>query len=85
MARYFAICEPHRRAPAEAKLPAEGTLQPPPAFHPGCTLRDYQCVSFDWMVRNMRRRRNVILGDEMVRRLAHWACLAPRSTRLPQY
>jgi hypothetical protein len=65
VARYEAIMAPHRRAPAEAKLPAEGTLVLPPTFKPGCTLRDYQCVSFDWMVRNMRRKRNVILGDEM--------------------
>jgi len=65
VARFEAIMAPHRRAPAEAKLPAEGTLVAPPQFKPGCTLRDYQCVSFDWMVRNMRRKRNVILGDEM--------------------
>ena len=84
VARYYAISEPHRRAPAEAKLPAEGTLQPPPVFRPGCNLRDYQCVSFDWMVRNMRRRRNVILGDEMVRLRSPegGACCAPRSRRI---
>ena len=65
VARFEAIMEPHRRAPAEARLPPDGTLVAPPQFKPGCTLRDYQCVSFDWMVRNMRRKRNVILGDEM--------------------
>ena len=65
VARFAAISSPHRRAPAEARMPPEGTLVAPPPFRPGCALRDYQCVSFDWMVRNMRRRRNVILGDEM--------------------
>jgi hypothetical protein len=65
VARFAAICAPVRAPAHEAKLPAGDALVPPPPFSAGCALRDYQCVSFDWMVRNQRRRRNVILGDEM--------------------
>lgn len=28
-------------------------------------LRDYQVTSFEWMVSNLKRGQNVILGDEM--------------------
>lgn len=28
-------------------------------------LRDYQVTSFEWMVSNIKRGQNVILGDEM--------------------
>jgi hypothetical protein len=65
VARFGAISAPSRAAAHEVKLPAGDGLVPPPPFAAGCALRDYQCVSFDWMVRNQRRRRNVILGDEM--------------------
>jgi chromodomain-helicase-DNA-binding protein 7 len=51
----------------EARLPQQKVLVEPPAFRPGCVLRDYQRESFDWMVRNARSKpaRSVILGDEM--------------------
>ena len=46
-------------------MPQQKLLVEPPQFKPGCELRDYQRVSFDWMVRNYMRGRSVILGDEM--------------------
>lgn len=38
-----------------------------PAFLNGRLLRDYQTESLKWMMGNFRRKRNCILGDEMVR------------------
>ena len=64
--RYHYISRPrsatHRQ---QWRLPPARTLVQPPVFKPGCELRDYQRVSFDWMARNQRSKRNVILGDEM--------------------
>ncbi|CEF98466.1 Helicase, C-terminal [Ostreococcus tauri] len=37
----------------------------PPEFKNGMSLREYQVTSFEWMVSNYYRGRNVILGDEM--------------------
>ena len=64
--RYHYISRP--RGPVHRTLwrvPPQRQLVTPPAFKPGCELRDYQRVSFDWMARNQRTKRNVILGDEM--------------------
>lgn len=52
-------------AAAAGAVPSDGTAIAPPPFRGGCSLRDYQRVSFDWMARNALARRNVILGDEM--------------------
>ena len=37
----------------------------PPEFQNNMALREYQVTSFEWMVNNYCRGRNVILGDEM--------------------
>ena len=37
----------------------------PPAFKNQMSLREYQVTSFEWMINNYCRGRNVILGDEM--------------------
>ena len=37
-----------------------------PSFLNGRTLRDYQIDSLHWMISNLRKKRNCILGDEMV-------------------
>jgi superfamily II DNA or RNA helicase len=64
--RYHYISKP--RGPVSRnqwRVPPARQLVQPPVFKPGCELRDYQRVSFDWMARNQRAKRNVILGDEM--------------------
>ena len=64
--RYHYISKP--RGPvsrSQWRVPPAKQLVTPPVFKPGCELRDYQRVSFDWMARNQRAKRNVILGDEM--------------------
>jgi SNF2 family DNA or RNA helicase len=38
-----------------------------PDFLNGRKLRDYQIESLHWMIQNLRRKINCILGDEMVR------------------
>lgn len=52
---------PQRKRLADAREDAV------PAFLNGRALRDYQRESLKWMVGNMRRGQNCILGDEMVR------------------
>ena len=37
----------------------------PPTFKNNMALREYQVASFEWMISNYCRDRNVILGDEM--------------------
>ncbi len=37
----------------------------PPTFKNNMALREYQVTSFEWMINNYCRGRNVILGDEM--------------------
>ena len=39
--------------------------QEPPTFKNNMALREYQVTSFEWMINNYCRGRNVILGDEM--------------------
>ena len=64
--RYGVVSSPRAPIPQQpAPQPKHGEgLVPPPDFKPGCSLRDYQLDSFDWLARNLRTRRNVILGDE---------------------
>jgi len=73
--RYHEISAPRRAGNKQpARLPSGKSLVEPPVFKAGCALRDYQKVSFDWLARNARSGRNVILGDEMVRTRA---CACP--------
>ena len=65
LTRYQAAQQPRAsRRSRPLALPPTG-LVAPPTFQAGCSLRNYQRVSFDWMLRNAAAGRNVILGDEM--------------------
>jgi len=57
--RAFANPEAFERTEAPRGKPV------PPTFKNNMALREYQVASFEWMISNYCRDRNVILGDEM--------------------